>query len=164
MQSLSPLNMSINAHTLLSEEHMCMSVIAAALTKLTTNKFDSLPKCTEELVNFTMVLVRGSEPNRTVTAAILLKLWALVSLMTLSANLNKVESFYSRIAALVICVLESATEKPWTFNVRTRMWANYLQAFTQNPASHSIQRKVFVGQSRSRDRSGIVGTKTLKKR
>ena len=66
--------MSCNAHTLRHKEHAYLSVVAAALTKLATDKTDSPLKCVMEMVRTTLVLVKGSEFDGKVTAAKILEL------------------------------------------------------------------------------------------
>ena len=109
--------MSCNANTLLHEEHAYLSVVAAALTKLATDKTDS-PLERVEMVRTTMVLVRGSELDGKVTAARLLKLWALATPSILASSVEGVGNLHRQITSeLVACVLELSADKPRTFNM-----------------------------------------------
>ena len=119
--------MSCNAKTLLHKEHVYLSVVAAALCKLATVKTDSPLKRVEEMVRTNMALVRSSELDGKVTTARLLEYCALATPSILASSVEGVGSFHRQIASeLVVCVLELSADKPRTFNIHTRTWADQL--------------------------------------
>ena len=135
--------MSCNANTLLHEEHAYLSVVAAALTKLATDKTDSPLKRVEEMVRTTMVLVRGSELDGKVTAARLLELWALATPSILASSVEGVGNLHRQITSeLVACVLELSADKPRTFNIRARTWADLLTASARTTVLRDVQEGV----------------------
>ena len=89
--------MSCNAHTLLHKKHAYLSVVAAALTKLATEKTDSPLKHVEEMVRTTTTLARGSELDGKVTAARLLELWALATFSILASSVEGVGNLHRQI-------------------------------------------------------------------
>lgn len=148
--------MSCNANTLLHEEHAYLSVVAAALTKLATDKTDSPLKRVEEMVRTTMVLVRGSELDGKVTAARLLELWALATPSILASSVEGVGNLHRQITSeLVACVLELSADKPRTFNIRARTWADLLTASARTTVLRDVQEG--VGGKTSADQSPTTG-------
>ena len=135
--------MSCNASTLLHEEHAYLSVVAAALTKLATDKTDSPLKHVEEMVRTTMGLVRGSGLDGKVTAARLLELWALATTSILATSVEGLGNLHRQITPeLVACVLELSADKSRTFIICARTWVDLLTASARTAVLRDVQEGV----------------------
>ena len=100
------------------------------------------------------------------TAARLLELWALATPSILASSVEAVGNLHRQITSeLVACVLELSADKPRTFNLHKRTWADLLTASAGTTALPNIQggveERASADHSLTREELDTAGTKAV---